>query len=399
MVIGKRWLKLLLLAVGGVLLVKVISITFHIPKSLLLRQSWSFPHSFHSNNGSFFQSLDGNGVAADSSKHNYVTSLHDVPDVSSKSRDVKSKLSSIQASVPELPACPTTPPKLEGFKMVQDVDKPMKTLIEEWGGVLREKGHYTPPDCIPKDRTAIVIPCRNRWTHLRILLNHLIPVLIRQQLDFTLFVIESDQASHFNKGILLNAAYLEALKYDNYTCFVFQDVDLLPLNDRNLYRCGPQPRHLAVAIDKFKFRLIYPTFFGGVLALSREQVEKVNGHSNVYFGWGGEDDDIQFRVRAKGYTIFRMPVNMSQYHMIRHPRDEGNEETKQKLTLVKKGEVVKRMEEEGLRQAMYQKDWVQHTPLFTWIHVTINETQVIQNLPPYVRVMYKNGPTIFKNHA
>lgn len=29
--------------------------------------------------------------------------------------------------------------------------------------------------------------------------------------------------------------------------------------------------------------------------MSREQLEKVNGNSNLYFGWGGEDDDLYFR--------------------------------------------------------------------------------------------------------
>ena len=47
---------------------------------------------------------------------------------------------------------------------------------------------------------------------------------------------------------------LEALKRDNYTCFVFQDVDLLPTHDYNLYWCRSNPLHLAVAIDKFNFK-------------------------------------------------------------------------------------------------------------------------------------------------
>ena len=42
-------------------------------------------------------------------------------------------------------------------------------------------------------------------------------------------------------------------------------------------------------------RLFYATYFGGVSALSKEQVEKVNGNSNLYFGWGCEDDDLYNR--------------------------------------------------------------------------------------------------------
>jgi hypothetical protein len=38
------------------------------------------------------------------------------------------------------------------------------------------------------------------------------------------------------------------------------------------------------------FRLPYRTIFGGVLALTVKQIDSVNGFSNQYFGWGGEDD-------------------------------------------------------------------------------------------------------------
>lgn len=59
----------------------------------------------------------------------------------------------------------------------------------------------------------------------------------------------------FNRAKLLNVGFLEALKEDaTYDCFIFSDVDLVPMDDRNLYRCGDQPRHFAVAMDKFGFR-------------------------------------------------------------------------------------------------------------------------------------------------
>lgn len=43
-------------------------------------------------------------------------------------------------------------------------------------------------------------------------------------------------------------------------------------------------------------RLPYPTLFGGVTAIKREHFELVNGHSNKFFGWGGEDDDMFRRL-------------------------------------------------------------------------------------------------------
>ena len=53
----------------------------------------------------------------------------------------------------------------------------------------------------------------------------------------------------FNRGLLINVGFVEALKLYNYDCFVFHDVDLLPEDDRNLYTCAEQPKHMSVAVD------------------------------------------------------------------------------------------------------------------------------------------------------
>jgi predicted glycosyltransferase involved in capsule biosynthesis len=39
----------------------------------------------------------------------------------------------------------------------------------------------------------------------------------------------------------------------------------------------------------------YGYIFGGVEAIWKEHFEKVNGFSNKYWGWGGEDDDLYHR--------------------------------------------------------------------------------------------------------
>ena len=42
-------------------------------------------------------------------------------------------------------------------------------------------------------------------------------------------------------------------------------------------------------------RLLYGTLVGGVLGMRRRHFQKVNGYSNMYWGWGGEDDDMYKR--------------------------------------------------------------------------------------------------------
>ena len=58
----------------------------------------------------------------------------------------------------------------------------------------------------------------------------------------------------FNRGMLMNVGFVETLKLYNYDCFVFHDVDLLPEDDRNLYTCPEQPKHLSVAVNVFKYK-------------------------------------------------------------------------------------------------------------------------------------------------
>jgi len=42
-------------------------------------------------------------------------------------------------------------------------------------------------------------------------------------------------------------------------------------------------------------RVPYTEIFGGVTAFKPEHFELVNGFSNRYYGWGGEDDDMYNR--------------------------------------------------------------------------------------------------------
>lgn len=65
----------------------------------------------------------------------------------------------------------------------------------------------------------------------------------------------------FNRAMLMNVGYVEALKEQTFDCFIFHDVDLLPEDDRNLYTCPEQPRHMSVAVDKFKYRLVCKFYF------------------------------------------------------------------------------------------------------------------------------------------
>jgi len=63
-------------------------------------------------------------------------------------------------------------------------------------------------------------------------------------------------SSAFNRGMLMNVGFTEALKQRHWDCFIFHDVDLLPVNDYNLYTCPTQPRHMSVAVDSMAYRSV-----------------------------------------------------------------------------------------------------------------------------------------------
>ena len=75
-----------------------------------------------------------------------------------------------------------------------------------------------------------------------------------QNLTYQIFIIEPKENLEFNRGLLLNIGYLEALKEMNFDCFVFHDVDMLPENPKNIYVCDKQnPTQMAISISIYKY--------------------------------------------------------------------------------------------------------------------------------------------------
>ena len=86
----------------------------------------------------------------------------------------------------------------------------------------------------------------------------------------------------------------------------------------------------------YGYRLPYARILGGVAAIHSDLFIKVNGYSNKFFGWGGEDDDFSARCRRKGIDIVRYPQTIARYQMIKHKHDKGNEKNPARfVTLIK----------------------------------------------------------------
>ncbi|XP_078116095.1 beta-1,4-galactosyltransferase 1 isoform X2 [Sander vitreus] len=284
----------------------------------------------------------------------------------------------------KLEKCPETSPLLVGalrveFNMALDLQQ-----VEKENPNLRPGGRFWPRECTAQQKVAIIIPFRKREEHLKFWLYYLHPILQRQQLDYGVYVINQDGDETFNRAKLLNIGYVEALKEYDYECFVFSDVDLIPMDDRNTYKCFSQPRHLSVSMDKFGFKLPYNQYFGGVSSLSKEQYLKINGFPNNYWGWGGEDDDIfnrlsskgmclccVSRLSSKGMSISRPSGEMGKCRMIRHQRDKQNDPNPQRFNRI--AHTRETMHKDGINSLTYSVVKAEKFHLYTLITVDVGK--------------------------
>lgn len=150
--------------------------------------------------------------------------------------------------------CPAVPPDLNGPIEVDTQPEFLENVEKRFADKITLGGRFKPSDCRARDRVAIVIPYRDRKQHVPIILKNLHSFLMRQQIDYGIFIVEQSSDGSFNRAKLMNVGFVEALKLYEWDCFVFHDIDLLPMDDRNLYTCPDQPRHMSVAVDTFGFK-------------------------------------------------------------------------------------------------------------------------------------------------
>ncbi|XP_063075572.1 beta-1,4-galactosyltransferase 2 [Engraulis encrasicolus] len=270
-----------------------------------------------------------------------------------------------------VPPCPEVPPGLVGRLLIEFSSMMTFERVQRENPNVTEGGKYSPQDCRPKQKVAIIIPFRHREHHLKYWLHYLHPILRRQKIDYGIYIINQLGEDTFNRAKLLNVGYTEALKDAEYDCFIFSDVDLIPMDDRNLYHCYDQPRHFAIAMDKFGFRLPYAGYFGGVSGLSKKQFLKINGFPNEYWGWGGEDDDIYNRITLNGMKVSRPDVKIGRYRMIKHERDKHNEPNPQRFNRIQNTKNT--MRKDGISSLVYRVVSFKKYPLYTNISVEIGK--------------------------
>ena len=172
-------------------------------------------------------------------------------------------------------------------------------MNEEFKTIVKNGGHYKPPNCEARSKVAFLIPYRvkdpenrakgTREWQLTLFLKHMIPWLQKQMIEFKIYVVfQSWEDGEFNRAKLSTIGYLEAEKDGPWDCYTVHDIDRLPFNPNITYHCAPHGKTYH-----------YTTFggdFGGCGSVPGHTMRAINGWSNMFYGWGGEDQDMGWRL-------------------------------------------------------------------------------------------------------
>ncbi|XP_055852877.1 beta-1,4-galactosyltransferase 7 [Episyrphus balteatus] len=155
-------------------------------------------------------------------------------------------------------------------------------------------------------KLAILVPFRDRFDELLQFVPHITDFLRRQNVNHHIFVLNQVDRYRFNRASLINVGFLfTKLNFDH---IAMHDVDLLPNNDKLIYKYPEKgPHH--IASPEFHPKYHYETFVGGVLLVKREHFQLMNGMSNRYWGWGLEDDEFYVRIKDAELEVTR-PKNI-----------------------------------------------------------------------------------------
>lgn len=196
-------------------------------------------------------------------------------------------------------------------------------------------------------KVAIVVPVRDRREHGRIfhaeMLKH---QALYPQTKFDMYYVEQTKLGKgvgFNRAMMFNFGLKEALKTD-VDCIVIHDVDRVPVGNVAYEHCH-RPTHLA---SNF---VPYASFSGAVFGASPEHWKLINGMSNKFWGWGGEDDELYHRWSNAGLLpIYRPAKTRGQF---RHLDDKHH--TARKKTHYTQN--VAHLTHAGTRSSL---DWTAH---------------------------------------
>lgn len=144
---------------------------------------------------------------------------------------------------------------------------------------------------------VVIVPYRDRKEHYDIF-SKKIHHFLNPWNHLVLYIHQKDERS-FNRGAIKNIGFLVVRQmfpdsYKNIT-LVFNDIDSIPVNVQLHYKTTPN-----IVKHFYGFR----NTLGGIISIHAEDFERIGGFPN-YWGWGYEDNMLQFRCLAAKLIIDR----------------------------------------------------------------------------------------------
>jgi beta-1,4-galactosyltransferase 1 len=147
-------------------------------------------------------------------------------------------------------------------------------------------------------KTVIIIPYRDRETHLNYFLENSYPKLKTLIPDLEIIIVEQIQGRKFNRGATINIGYhyYNNLEYS----YITQDVDTYP-NEVSLPYYSQE-----LNLDEFLSIYSYSGSVGGIVKFKGLDFVAINGFPNDFWGWGHEDKDFMNRILFYNKNITRV---------------------------------------------------------------------------------------------
>ncbi|CAL4073763.1 unnamed protein product [Meganyctiphanes norvegica] len=279
------------------------------------------------------------------------------------------------------PPCPVHPPGLLGILEVPKVSNEVSNSVSK---DVTTGGSWWPRECQARYRVAVLIPYNNNQQKLILhFLQHMHGILQRQQLNYTLFFIQQKDDEALNHGKLHNVGYLLTKSTGPWDCWIFHDMNLLPLDDRHLYHCEPFPKHLSVRtldiplfpVNELEF---YKAGFAGVTMLSQEHMEATNGWSNKF--WDAENEmgkNMKWRLSWQDLVIWRYPPAFATYINVGNKiKRNWGKDIMDDMWATYMGVKTSNFKNDGLSSTEYKVINITQEPLYTNILVDIGKHPV-----------------------
>tara|TARA_B100001287_G_C22681004_1_gene530356 strand:+ start:1658 stop:2335 length:678 start_codon:yes stop_codon:yes gene_type:complete len=147
-------------------------------------------------------------------------------------------------------------------------------------------------------KTIIIIPYRDRMSHLEYFLKNSYPELNKKINNLEILIVEQNNGKKFNRGLMINIGY-QYYNNDKYD-YITQDVDVNPI--------------LEESFDMYNYNLknneIYAIYsdentLGGLVKFKGCDYKNLNGFPNDFWGWGCEDKELLNRAEFKNIKIKR----------------------------------------------------------------------------------------------